>query len=323
LLYRYCQMRAKQDLVSLWFFAVSALVAAIAPATSARAFCQTTTCNPDQRTCERDARGCVIEGQPLHWSKPSVAVVLDTRTAAAAGFDAEVVTPLVRAALKTWERAACSSGRTPALHLSLAAGCTPVSADIVLRFEQRRVADDEPGVLGASDVEFDGDGALKHVVIRVLAGPSWLTTDDVVIKFDLLSTLVHELGHALGLSHSTLADAVMLDDARRGQLARTLADDDRAAICAVYAPTEQEPQPSSSARSDASDVPCASTAAPGCSLTTRTDRRLVHGFGSWLAVPLLWSVRRAFRPWARRSADEGNASVKVVHFNGGKRNAES
>jgi hypothetical protein len=183
--------------------------------------------------------------------------------------------------------------------LSLAASCPPGSADIALRFEQRRGADDEPSVLAASDVEFDGDGALKHVAIRMLVGPSWLTTDDVAIKFDLLSTLVHELGHAVGLSHSSSADAVMLDDARRGQLARTLADDDRAAICAVYVPTGEDAQSSSSDQSDAPSVPCASAAAmsegTGCSVATRSDRRLAHGFWSLLAVALVWSLLRAIR----------------------------
>jgi hypothetical protein len=52
---------------------------------------------------------------------------------------------------------------------------------------------------------------------------------------DLQNTLTHELGHALGLGHSTDASAAMYGVARRGELTkRVLAPDDLAGLAALY-----------------------------------------------------------------------------------------
>jgi hypothetical protein len=285
--------------------AVSMFVAAVTPELSARAFCQTTTCDPNRSTCERDAHGCVVEGEPLHWSKDDLAVELDARSATAAGFDAEAVTSSLRTALETWERAACSADRTLVLHLSLAVDCAPVPGDITVRFQASPGLDEEPAVLAASDVDFEGDGALRHVAIRVLAGPRWLTTGDERVEFDLLSTLTHELGHAIGLSHSTVADAVMLDDARRGQLtARTLSEDDRAAICTLYAPVDAEPSASRPEPGDAWDAGCVSAAetpeGAGCAVASRAHRHSGRGLVWLSAAALVWPLRGAARSVYRR-----------------------
>ncbi len=53
---------------------------------------------------------------------------------------------------------------------------------------------------------------------------------------DLPSTLIHELGHALGLGHSTDPLAVMFPSLALGDRRRTLTVDDIAAIRAVYPP---------------------------------------------------------------------------------------
>jgi hypothetical protein len=280
--------------------ALSMFLAAVAPALTARAFCQTTTCDPAERACKRDGRGCVVEGQPLHWSKADLQVEFDAQSATVAGFDAEAVTSLLRTALETWESTACPAERTPALHFSLAPDCAQVSADITLRFETSGGPDDEePAVLAASDVDFDGHGALTHVAIRVLAGPRWLTTGDGSVEFDLLSTLTHELGHAVGLSHSTVPDAVMLDDARRGELvARTLSEDDRVAICTLYPPAYTDASASGADAGDAPDAGCAlaadSARDAGCAVATLAPQCSARAL--WLlVVALVWLVRRAAR----------------------------
>lgn len=63
------------------------------------------------------------------------------------------------------------------------------------------------------------------------------TWSDTGIAYDLLSTLVHETGHFLGISHSDSAASVMHPEPTLGSLEhRQLDADDAAAICEAYPP---------------------------------------------------------------------------------------
>lgn len=54
-------------------------------------------------------------------------------------------------------------------------------------------------------------------------------------RYDLQQTLTHELGHVLGLDHSTLPEATMYAAAQPGETQKqTLADDDRTGVCTAY-----------------------------------------------------------------------------------------
>jgi len=64
--------------------------------------------------------------------------------------------------------------------------------------------------------------------------------------FDLPSTVLHELGHALGLDHTTTTGAVMVATLAPGKRVRSLAADDVAGIRALYGtgpPPESDPAP--------------------------------------------------------------------------------
>lgn len=55
------------------------------------------------------------------------------------------------------------------------------------------------------------------------------------VDFDLQNTLTHELGHVLGLDHSSVVDATMFASAPRADVSkRSLSLDDEEAICVVY-----------------------------------------------------------------------------------------
>jgi MYXO-CTERM domain-containing protein len=54
---------------------------------------------------------------------------------------------------------------------------------------------------------------------------------------DLASIVTHEIGHFIGIGHSTVLDATMFAKAdRRSVEKRTLEQDDRNAVCDIYPP---------------------------------------------------------------------------------------
>jgi len=62
---------------------------------------------------------------------------------------------------------------------------------------------------------------------------NWTTSEEDV-QVDFQSIALHEVGHFLGLAHSTDSEAVMRVDYEEGQLVRTLGADDRAGVAALY-----------------------------------------------------------------------------------------
>ena len=63
----------------------------------------------------------------------------------------------------------------------------------------------------------------------------WFSGDQVVSgKYDLASTMLHELGHAAGLAHSTVSGSVMQASLAAGIMKRTLHSDDIEGLAAAY-----------------------------------------------------------------------------------------
>jgi hypothetical protein len=63
------------------------------------------------------------------------------------------------------------------------------------------------------------------------------------VRQDLQSALTHELGHVLGLDHSDHPNATLLAQTSDGALQlRSLAQDDRDAICSAYPPAIDGPE---------------------------------------------------------------------------------
>lgn len=83
-----------------------------------------------------------------------------------------------------------------------------------------------------SDIEFNG------ATFRFTTGdgPTCASaTETGCIDTDIQNTLVHEIGHLIGLDHTPVQEATMFASAGTGEVKkRDLAEDDRAAICAVY-----------------------------------------------------------------------------------------
>jgi hypothetical protein len=109
--------------------------------------------------------------------------------------------------------------------------------------------------VGRTNITTDGSGNIVHAEIAVnpqvtrfdangQQQSSFFSTDGAFGSYDLESTLVHEIGHMLGLEHSGLISATM--QPRQGTngtfnlpnfTTRTLSSDDVAAIRAIYGPS--------------------------------------------------------------------------------------
>jgi hypothetical protein len=77
----------------------------------------------------------------------------------------------------------------------------------------------------------------------------WTTADETPDdSYDFYSTMLHELGHVIGLDHSATEDAVMLARLGAGTQRRTLSSDDVAGIRALYPGPATPPSPSPTAR---------------------------------------------------------------------------
>jgi hypothetical protein len=93
--------------------------------------------------------------------------------------------------------------------------------------------------LAVTALEFDpNDGAIASAVIEINGSIPWMRGEGDPAnhdRYDLESTIVHELGHAIGLGHSTIETATMHQGTKPGETwKRTLDQDDISAARAIY-----------------------------------------------------------------------------------------
>ncbi len=94
---------------------------------------------------------------------------------------------------------------------------------------------EDPDLLMITDVYSEADGTIVEFDIAINATHHWWSTDGDEESNDLLNTLTHELGHAVGLDHSTDEEASMFGTTDEGELIkRDLHNDDRQALRYLY-----------------------------------------------------------------------------------------
>jgi hypothetical protein len=180
--------------------------------------------------------------------------------------------PLVQWAIGVWNSIPgqyfrFTDGGTTSVTRSLCGSDAPDGQNTI------RFSTDMPaGALGVTCSVSDGSklGGVPRVVefdMNLGTKVPWSTAGVTLPgTYDLNTTVLHELGHALGLDHSTAAGAVMLASLNAGMQRRTPTADDIAGVQALYG-LGVTPGPSPSASPGATSTP-----AP-----TRTFRLLMPG----------------------------------------------
>ena len=254
-----------------------ALLAVLSPR-AAGAFCRTTT-TPIPANYS-PSRGCFTDGLVLFWK--GACVGYSVNGASSTTIPLATATTVIDEAFNTWNAVACGAGTVGITTSNLGnVECSEVrynpngpNQNVILFRDDKWPYSDPNNTLGLTTVTFNADtGEIYDADMEINATAKNLSTSSTVPAngFDLLSVVIHEAGHFLGIAHATSATATMYASYKPGTATlRTLTPDDTAGACEIY--------PSATERTVDKTVAVTGTlAADACDATPR------HGFGSTCA----------------------------------------
>ncbi len=238
----------KKTIVAL--LAVAATFMTIAWPGDARAFCRSTTCRADAakgKECPTDDEGCPATGAKLFW--PTSCVSYAVNKLGTESLDPGDTRDVIRKTFQAWSDVACPEGGTASMTFQERdpVSCkkseynkTGPNLNVVLFQDADWKYRGIDGTLAKTSVTFNEEtGEIYDADIEVNAAFNEVTiTDDPrKVQYDLQSILTHEVGHFIGLAHSSDSGAVMFASYSPGSMAlRALTDDDVKAVCAAYPP---------------------------------------------------------------------------------------
>jgi hypothetical protein len=229
-------------------FGLATFACALVWSQSAFAYCRTTTCNPKKATCKM-VEGCSRTGAPVSWTVSPIPYRfhgIDPKK-----LDADEARGSIRLAFERWTQVVCDNGKRTSLvfqELPMIPAYTPRGqVPFGIYFRDDRWAHDDAEETLALTTHFFGptSGEIRYGDIEVNTGQHTFKTRDDGEGTDLEAVITHEVGHYIGLAHSPDKASIMVpsycqagSDRCRGSIAasRDLADDDVAAVCALYPP---------------------------------------------------------------------------------------
>jgi MYXO-CTERM domain-containing protein len=222
--------------------AASLCLLAVTAARSARAYCRTSTTS----TSDFDGHVCTPpqnddSGSPVYWDMPRITYSLQEDASQQVSFEA--ARSALRAAFDEWMAADCD-GEPPRLEV--------IEAEVAACAQQEY----NRGRGNANLIFFVDEGwegmfnQLAITVVTFGKESGRIYDADVMINstdhtftvggtgYDLQSVFTHEAGHFLGIAHSPVPEAMMFAtySSPGGTGLGALAEDDRAAICAIFPP---------------------------------------------------------------------------------------
>jgi len=227
----------------------AAFAFACALSANSAAYCLTYTCDMKKEHCLTDPdTGCNIGGTKLYWAAYTVSFDVQKDGSKRQDISAAQLESVVTSAFQRWVDVLCSDGNHPGIQLSnfgLVTCAKPEyntdqpNQNVITFHDSEWPYENTADTLALTTVFFKPDtGEIYDANIeinsyqpnldeppRFALGPGQANSN----QDDLNAVLTHEIGHFLGLSHSTDGNATMYSQYKPGMT--TLEDDDIAAIC--------------------------------------------------------------------------------------------
>ncbi len=225
----------------------------LSAASTSFGYCLTRTCDPKTELCDAPD-GCNLSGNVLFWASDVISFDVQrdgsSRTLADGSrlqlISAETLDAVVTSAFRTWVNADCGNGTHPSIRLKdlgLVACAKPEynsngpNANVItFHDDQWPYSNSAIDTLALTTVYFDGEtGQIYDANVEINSNQdSFAVGTPVGRQVALSAVLTHELGHFLGLSHTSVQDATMFSNYQPGM--DTLERDDEQAICASLPP---------------------------------------------------------------------------------------
>ena len=305
-------------------FGAALAAACLAASPPAAAFCLTHGCNEGTQDCETDKAGCLVTGPLLYWGSSCVSFDVQKDGSARRGIEYDSAREAIRSAFRQWLEADCGDGVGPGIRIE---DYGPVecrkaeynqqagNANIVMFRDDSWPYENAIDTLALTTLIFNADtGEIYDADIEVNTFESSMSIAGVgQSSIDFSSVITHEVGHFLGLSHSSVPRSTMRPSYEPGNTEMaTIEPDDVAGICAALAPNRETESSSCEPRHGFS-AQCA-VEDNGCTVAAGSGRGAL-GSALWLAAglssTLLRRLRRAARPRAagpgpRRAPDSAS-----------------
>jgi len=222
--------------------------AALALTADASAFCRSTTCrSTGTKECATDRNTCPIDGAKLFW--PTSCVGFSLNELGTQDLDPQETFAVIRKTFRAWTEVPCPGGGHATMTFEERG---PVSCkkseynkdghnlNVILFQDDDWKYRGIDGTLAKTSVTYnDETGEIYDADIEINAANNTITIADPPkkVEFDLQAILTHEVGHFIGIAHSSEGSAVMAPTYAPGSIAqRKLTPDDVAAVCAIYPP---------------------------------------------------------------------------------------
>jgi hypothetical protein len=305
------------------FVSLFVALGALATSESAFAFCRTKACDtdpsygdiwdeaPQPEACVRNAQGCYLDGTPLYWPSRCLSFGVQRDGSASSGIDFETARAVIADAFAKWAAADCG-GDTPSFRVVDQGEISCETAEYNQKAPNANVFlfrdNDWPysnaiDTLALTTITYNVETAeIYDADVEMNSHQTTFTVTDESFEIisDLSSVITHEVGHFLGLSHSSVDTAVMrgVGYTTGSTDLRELTPDDIGGICQIFPPGEStsgscEPRHGFS-RECGGDV---KESSGGCAMRSSktTDARALAAFAALIGV---FVARRArHRRW--------------------------